>query len=54
MPQSGVGGYRMLLAMADTPVVLAPCHFVGVGGQVRTDDVVMDADFSATGKNDSA
>jgi hypothetical protein len=47
MLQSSACSHQILFTVANAAVVLAPRHFTGVGWQVRTGDVVVNADFSA-------
>lgn len=39
--------HQELCAIVDPPDIFSPCHLTGVGSEVRTGDVMMDADFSA-------
>ena len=54
MREGGVGGGEVLDAVADAAVILAPCHFRGIGGEVRAGDPVMDAYLSATDAREEA
>ena len=47
MLERRVRGHQIKFAVAHAPVVLAPRHFVRVGAEIRTGDVMVDADFRA-------
>jgi hypothetical protein len=48
MLKGSVSSHQILFAVAGAAVILAPSHFAGIGRQIWTGNIVMNADLSAT------
>ena len=54
MFQRGIGNGEIQFAIAFSPIILAPRHFIGIGRKIWTGDVVVCPDFRAAEPREEA